>query len=119
MSGIQLGDHQDTLLTRKEASSELLRMGIRRSPSTLAKIFCLREDGPPCTHLGRTPYYPKRQLHEWVRSRLTALRSSSQQPRHQGNWCHPPNPHPACSKPDAADNGERDNHQSGQGPGFG
>jgi hypothetical protein len=119
MSGIQLGDHQDTLLTRKEASSELLRMGIRRSPSTLAKIFCLREDGPPCTHLGRTPYYPKRQLHEWVRSRLTALRSSSQQPRHQGDWSRPPNPQPAFTKTDPARESDRDSPQNGQEPATG
>lgn len=77
---------KDTLLTRKEASSELLRMGIRRSPSTLAKIFCTRSDGPPCTHLGRTPYYPKSLLHDWARSQLTSLRSSSSQPRRAGNW---------------------------------
>ena len=56
MTGLQLGDAEDRLLNRKEASTELLRMGIRRSPSTLAKVFCTRSDGPPCVHLGRTPY---------------------------------------------------------------
>lgn len=74
-------DLHDRLLTRKEASSELLRLGIRRSPATLAKIFCTRTDGPPCRHLGRTPYYPLSLLHDWARMQLTAPRSSSRQPR--------------------------------------
>lgn len=84
MPEFQFRGAEDPLLTRKEASTELLRMGIRRSPSTLAKIFCTRSDGPPCTHLGRTPYYPKSLLHDWARSQLTALRSSSSQPRRAG-----------------------------------
>ncbi|RYF29801.1 MAG: hypothetical protein EOO23_06580 [Comamonadaceae bacterium] len=89
MTGLQMGDTEDTLLNRKEASSELLRMGIRRSPSTLAKVFCTRSDGPPCVHLGRTPYYPKQMLHDWARSQLTAVRSSSSQPRRPGQWTPP------------------------------
>lgn len=86
MTGLQLGETEDRLLNRKEASTELLRMGIRRSPSTLAKVFCTRSDGPPCVHLGRTPYYPKGMLHAWARSQLTAVRSSSSQPRRPGDW---------------------------------
>ncbi len=86
MTGLRLGDTEDTLLNRKEASRELLTIGIRRSPSTLAKVFCTRSDGPPCVHLGRTPYYPKRLLHDWARGQLTALRSSSSQPRRPGAW---------------------------------
>lgn len=89
MTGLYLGDAEDVLLTRKEASTELLRMGIRRSPATLAKIFCTRSDGPPCVHLGRTPYYPRHRLHDWARSQLTALRSSSSQPRRSGDWKAP------------------------------
>lgn len=77
---------EDVLLNRKEASRELATLGIRRAPSTLAKIFCTRSDGPPCTHLGRTPYYPRSKLHAWARSQLTDLRSSSSQPRRQGGW---------------------------------
>ncbi|WP_292228371.1 hypothetical protein [Brevundimonas sp.] len=77
---------EDRLLNRKEASRELARLGIRRAPSTLAKIFCTRSDGPPCVHLGRTPYYPLSKLHEWARSQLTDLRSSSSQPRKPGGW---------------------------------
>lgn len=86
MTGLYLGETEDLLLTRKEASTELLRMGIRRSPATLAKIFSTRSDGPPCMHLGRTPYYPRQRLHDWARSQLTALRSSSSQPRRSGDW---------------------------------
>ncbi|QYF86219.1 hypothetical protein [Brevundimonas sp. PAMC22021] len=86
MTGIYLGETEDVLLNRKEASTELLRMGIRRSPATLAKIFCTRSDGPPCVHLGRTPYYPRQRLHDWARGQLTGLRSSSSQPRRSGDW---------------------------------
>lgn len=89
MTGLQLGDTEDTLLNRKEASTELLKMGIRRSPATLAKVFCTRSDGPPCVHLGRTPYYPRSMLHDWARSQLTAVRSSSSQPRKPGHWTPP------------------------------
>lgn len=86
VTGLNLGGAEEVLLTRKEASTELLTMGIRRSPATLAKIFCTRSDGPPCVHLGRTPYYPKSLLHAWARNQLTGLRSSSSQPRRAGAW---------------------------------
>lgn len=86
MTGLDLGGTEDVLLTRKEASRELLKMGIRRSPATLAKVFCTRSDGPPCVHMGRTPYYPRQRLHDWARSQLTGLRSSSSQPRRTGVW---------------------------------
>ena len=89
MAGLHLHGTEEMLLTRKEASTELLRMGIRRSPATLAKIFCTRSDGPPCVHLGRTPYYPRHRLHDWARSQLTAPRSSSSEPRRSGHWKSP------------------------------
>lgn len=89
MPGLALGDAEDILLTRKEASRELAAMGIRRAPSTLAKMFCMRSDGPPCVHLGRIPYYPRRELHAWARAQLTAPRSSSRQPRRPGTWVGP------------------------------
>lgn len=53
MTTHSLEPFEDRLLNRKEASRELARLGIRRAPSTLAKIFCTRSDGPPCVHLGR------------------------------------------------------------------
>lgn len=86
MTGLSLDGVEDVLLTRKEASTELLRIGIRRSPATLAKMFCTRSDGPPCVHLGRIPYYPRSRLHDWARSQLTGLRSSSSEPRRPGDW---------------------------------
>ena len=86
MTSVYPGETDDILLTRKEASRVLATLGIRRAPSTLAKIFCTRSDGPPCTHLGRTPYYPRSKLVEWAESQLTGLRSSSSQPRRQGGW---------------------------------
>ncbi|WP_374275846.1 hypothetical protein [Brevundimonas sp.] len=89
MTDLDILATDDVLLNRKEASRELLKMGIRRSPATLAKIFCTRSDGPPVTHLGRTPYYPRSLLHDWARSRLTGLRSSSSQPRQAGDWAAP------------------------------
>ncbi len=86
MTSIFEHDEDDVLLTRKEASTELLRLGIRRSPATLAKIFCTRSDGPPCRHLGRTPYYAKSDLHAWAKAQLTAKRHSSQEPRKPADW---------------------------------
>ena len=73
-------DDDDVLLNRKEASTYLLTLGIRRAPTTLAKNFC-EGKGPPCMHLGRTPYYPKSVLRRWAASELTDLRHSSSEPR--------------------------------------
>jgi hypothetical protein len=64
---------EDVLLNRKEASRELATLGIRRAPS---------------------PYYPRSKLHEWARSQLTGLRSSSSQPRRQGGWAQDTEPSP-------------------------
>jgi hypothetical protein len=86
MTGTQQVGTDDVLLTRKEASTELLRLGIRRSPATLAKIFCTRSDGPPCRHLGRTPYYSRRDLHAWAMAQLTEKRCSSSEPRRPAVW---------------------------------
>ena len=73
-------EDDDVLLNRKEASTYLLTLGIRRAPTTLAKNFC-EGKGPPCMHLGRTPYYPKSVLRRWAASELTDLRHSSSEPR--------------------------------------
>ena len=73
-------DDDDVLLNRKEASSYLLTLGIRRAPTTLAKNFC-EGKGPPCMQLGRTPYYPRSVLRRWAASELTDLRHSSSEPR--------------------------------------
>lgn len=79
MSSLNL-EGDDVLLNRKEASSYLMSLGIRRAPTTLAKNFC-QGAGPPCMHLGRTPYYPKSILRSWAHNQLTDLRQSSSEPR--------------------------------------
>lgn len=70
-------DFEDALLTRAEAAAYLSSIGVRRKPATLAKLFCIGADGPPCKHDGRKPLYPKRELHVWGMRQLSALRRSS------------------------------------------
>jgi hypothetical protein len=81
MEVIQLSSPEDRLLTRQEASHYLGTLGIRRSPATLAKLFCMRSDGPPCVHHGRKPLYPRRLLLAWAEAQLTGVRHSSSEPR--------------------------------------
>ena len=74
-------DFKDELLDRRQASRYLAGIGVRRAPATLAKLFSTGADGPPCVHDGRTPLYPKRQLHEWGVSQLTRVRRSARERR--------------------------------------
>ncbi|MFT3727836.1 MAG: hypothetical protein QM759_08445 [Terricaulis sp.] len=74
-------DFADALLTRNEASAYLASIGVRRAPATLAKLFSVGRDGPPCRHDGRTPLYPKMLLHLWGMRQLTQLRRSSAEAR--------------------------------------
>jgi len=67
----------DALLTRREAAAYLSSIGVKRAPATLAKLFCIGGDGPPCHHDGRRPLYPKGLLHAWGMRQLTQLRRSS------------------------------------------
>lgn len=69
--------HPKEYLSRKEAADELTALGLKTSPATLAKWFCVRSDGPPVVHFGRFPKYPRTELLEWVRNNLTSLRTSS------------------------------------------
>jgi hypothetical protein len=65
-------------LRRKDASRYLQKVyGIIVQPSTLAKWHCLRSDGPPAYHAGRTPLYPRAQLDAWAIRRLGPLRRST------------------------------------------
>ena len=65
-------------LRRADASRYLLEAhGIEVAPSTLARWFSQKSDGPPAHVLGRIPYYPLVQLDEWATRRLGALRSST------------------------------------------
>lgn len=69
-------DFVDELLTRRQASIYLAGIGVRRMPSTLARLLSIGADGPPCLHEGRKAFYPKRQLHEWGARQLTQVRRS-------------------------------------------
>ena len=69
-------------LRRRDASRYLHEVyGIVVQPSTLAKWHCLRSDGPPAYHAGRTPLYPRVQLDAWAIRRLGPLRHSTSELR--------------------------------------
>ena len=53
------------------------RYGIEVAPTTLAKWFCTRSDGPPAFIFGRRPMYPKAELDIWAVRRLGRLRKST------------------------------------------
>lgn len=69
-------DFTDAMLTRAEASAYLASIGIRRTRATLAKLYATTDDGPPCTHRGRIPFYSKRTLHAWGMRQLSKVRRS-------------------------------------------
>jgi len=65
-------------LRRKDASRYLLIVhGIPVAPSTLAKWFCVRSDGPKVFSAGRIPLYPVIELDAWAARRLGPLRTST------------------------------------------
>jgi hypothetical protein len=65
-------------LRRKDASRYLLIVhGIPVAPSTLAKWFCVRSDGPKAFSAGRIPLYPVIELDAWAARRLGPLRTST------------------------------------------
>ena len=66
----------DVLLTRAEASDYLFGRGIRLKPATLARTWSTGADGPPCVHIRRKPFYPRRVLEAWADSQISALRTS-------------------------------------------
>src|SRR5262249_8868034 len=71
----------DRLLSRREASDYLAALGVRLAPATLAKLLCVRSDGPPVRHFGRHPKYEVGALRAWALTRLSAPRRSSSEPR--------------------------------------
>ncbi len=73
-------EHDDDLLTRAEASAFLARFGIRLKPASLARLFCVGEDGPACIHIRRKPYYPRGELSAWALAQRSGLRSSARAP---------------------------------------
>lgn len=70
------GEQDHDLLTRTEASAYLARFNIALKPATLARIWSVGGDGPPCQHIRRKPYYPRGDLRAWAQAQRTALRRS-------------------------------------------
>jgi hypothetical protein len=70
-------DERDSdLLTRAEASAYLARYNVRLKPATLARIWSVGQDGPPCRHIRRKPFYPRGELRAWALLQRTGLRAS-------------------------------------------
>lgn len=75
--GEPAGEERDEdLLTRVEASDYLARFNVRLKPATLARIWSVGQDGPPCRHIRRRPYYPRGELRNWALRQRTGLRAS-------------------------------------------
>lgn len=70
----------DDLLTRAEASAHLARFHIRMKPATLARLWSVGGDGPPCRHIRGKPFYPLAELEAWAKSQQTNLRRSRHEP---------------------------------------
>lgn len=70
------GERDEDLLTRAEASTYLARFNIVLKPATLARIWCVGGNGPPCQHIRRRPFYPRAALRAWAMGQRTALRRS-------------------------------------------
>jgi len=66
----------DDLLTRVEASAYLARFQVYLKPSTLARLWSVGGDGPPCRHVRNRPRYPRGALRAWALSQRTGLRRS-------------------------------------------
>ena len=65
-------------LAPPEASAYLeQRWGIRRKPSTLAKLRCVSSDGPAFIKSNRDILYPRRALDEYAATLLSVLRRST------------------------------------------
>lgn len=71
-------EFQAANLRRQVAARYLTTVhGIPIQPTTLAKWFCVRTDGPPAFKSGRVPLYPRAELDAWAARRLGRLRSST------------------------------------------
>lgn len=70
----RIDDDDDVLMTRQEASAFLVAFGIRLKPASLARIWSVGGDGPPCRHVRGKPYYPRRFLQAWAQSQVSDLR---------------------------------------------
>lgn len=68
-------ERDDDLLTRTEASAYLGRFNIHLKPATLARIWSVGGDGPPCQHIRRKPWYPRGALRAWAEAQRTGVRA--------------------------------------------
>ena len=69
-------ERDEDLLTRAEASDYLARYNVRMKPATLARLWSVGHDGPPCRHIRRRPFYPRGELRAWALRQRTGLRAS-------------------------------------------
>ena len=69
----------DRFLTPREASQYLAGLGLSYAPSTLAKLRCVG-GGPVFHSFGRSTRYTPQRLREFVRSKLSAERTSTSAP---------------------------------------
>lgn len=74
--GPPAAERDDDLLSRVEASAYLARFNIRLKPATLARIWSVGGDGPPCQHVRGKPLYPRGELQAWALAQRTPLRKS-------------------------------------------
>lgn len=70
-------ERDEDLLTRAEASAYLRRFHIRLKPATLARIWSVGGNGPPCQHIRGKPWYPRGALREWAQSQRSGLRGAA------------------------------------------
>lgn len=77
-------ERDEDLLTRRQASAYLARFHIVLKPATLARIWSVGGDGPPCQHIRGKPWYPRKVLRDWAQGQRTGLRRSRR--------ADPPNP---------------------------
>lgn len=70
----------EDLLTRAQASDYLRRFHIRMKPATLARLWSVGGDGPPCRHIRSRPFYPRGELRRWAEAQQSGLRRSRRDP---------------------------------------
>jgi hypothetical protein len=83
------GEHRDAavqedeadLLSRNEASVFLARFHIHMKPATLARLWSVGGDGPPCRHIRSKPWYPRGELRRWAEGQQSNLRRSRREPQ--------------------------------------
>lgn len=68
---------EEHLLTRKEASIFLASMGVRLKPATLARLWSMGGDGPPCRHVRSRPFYPRGLLRTWALDQISEIRTAA------------------------------------------